>query len=414
MPVGHEILALLLAVAVPGGTVPATAGAPPADPDAELRARAREASQAGRHAGAAEGFESLWSQHKDPADLFDAASARLAAGHHAHAAEHLRLLLDQPTLPPGRRAEAEALLRTARGELVAVTLDVWLVDEGSAPDTAFAVYETGATGEYRPALSVSIAGSGRRYTQVIELDPGVWQLFTPNNSKLLTLRAHAGHPMRVRLEVPPEENASRRQKFAMGVAIYGAPGLLIGGLLLAFGPRGLGKRGRLADDCDADNGVYPTAKCRNDLGRHTLVAGIGGGVLGWSAGMITGGLLGLMRDHRRRRTAWFSTLALGGATLVGGVLVTSLGASRFKEFNGAANTSTWTDPTYQDGVSRGARLYLAGAPILGLGVGLLVSSIAGLAAEYCHGFSHGKLQRCVALRGSIRPDAAALTIAGAF
>ena len=52
--------------------------------------------------------------------------------------------------------------------------------------------------------------------------------------------------------------------------------------------------------------------------------------------------------------------------------------------------------------------------ILGLGVGLLVSSIAGLAAEYCHGFSHGKLQRCAALRGSIRPDAATLTIGGAF
>lgn len=413
MPVGHGILALLLAVAAPGVTVPATAGAPPVAPGAELRADAREASQAGRHAEAAKSFESLWSQHKDPADLFDAASARLAAGHRAHAAAHLRVLLDQPALPPGRRAEAEAMLGAARAGLVPVTLDVWLVDEGTVRDAAVAEYEAGEGGGSRPLLEVSIAGSGRRYTRVIELDPGDWQLLA-NTTKPVTVRARAGHPVRIRLEVVPEDNESRRKKFSLGVAAFSAPGLVAGSVLMIFAPRGLGARGPLDGDCDADNGVYPTATCRSHLRRHTSLVGIGGGMFGWSAGMLTGGLLGLLGDHRRRRTAWFSTLALGGAALVGGVVLTSLGARRFNEFNGAANTSPWTDPAYQAGVSRGANMYLAGGPILGLGVGLLVSSIAGLAAEYCHGFSHGKLQRCAALRGSIRPDAATLTIGGAF
>ena len=125
-----------------------------------------------------------------------------------------------------------------------------------------------------------------------------------------------------------------------------------------------------------------------------MLTGTGGGLLGWSVGMITGGLLGLLPDYRRRRTAWFSTLALGGAALVGGIVVTSIGAHRFNEFRG--------DPMTGDAAARGANLYLVGSPILGLGAGLLMSSIAALSAEYCHGFSHGALQRCASLRGSIR------------
>ena len=156
----------------PGGT------ANPSDPEARAEQAANLYSER-KYIEAAEILEDLWASVHEPRDLFNAALARIAAGHRAHAIRYWETYLLLPGVPADGREQALARLKKAQAAAVGVNLKV-------AP---VAVAEVGVTytlrrsapdlKDSRPPVVVDLPVGAPEFSaggRTVYLDPGKWEL----------------------------------------------------------------------------------------------------------------------------------------------------------------------------------------------------------------------------------------------
>lgn len=172
----------------PAGTAaPATseatpaASAAPAAGSSDPEARAEQAAVLygeRKYVEAATILEELWAGVHEPRDLFNAALARLAAGHRAHAINYWEAYLRLPDLPADGREQAQSRLKKAQAAAVAVGLKL-------APA---AVAEVGVTytlqrapdpKDSRPPLVIDLPANAPEFSaggETVYLDAGKWEL----------------------------------------------------------------------------------------------------------------------------------------------------------------------------------------------------------------------------------------------
>ncbi|MCX6480637.1 MAG: hypothetical protein NTY24_09640, partial [Mycobacterium sp.] len=159
-------------------TAPGTGATNPSDPEARAE-QAANLYTARKYVEAAEILEDLWATVHEPRDLFNAALARMAAGHRAHAIRYWENYLLLPQVPADGREQAQSRLKKAQASTVGVSLKV-------AP---VAVSEVGVTytlrraapdlRDSRPPLVIELAAAAPEFTaggRTVSLDPGKWEL----------------------------------------------------------------------------------------------------------------------------------------------------------------------------------------------------------------------------------------------
>ena len=159
-------------------TAPGAGATDPSDPEARAE-QAASLYTARKYVEAAEILEDLWATVHEPRDLFNAALARMAAGHRAHAIRYWERYLLLPEAPADGREQAQARLTKAKASTVGVSLKV-------AP---VAVSEVGVTytlrraapdlRDSRPPLVIELAAAAPEFTaggRTVSLDPGKWEL----------------------------------------------------------------------------------------------------------------------------------------------------------------------------------------------------------------------------------------------
>jgi hypothetical protein len=153
-----------------------------ANPSGDPEARAEQAANLyseRKYIEAAEILEDLWASVHEPRDLFNAALARIAAGHRAHAIRYWETYLLLPGVPADGREQALARLKKAQAAAVGVNLKV-------AP---VAVAEVGVTytlrraapdlKDSRPPVVVDLPVGAPEFSaggRTVYLDPGKWEL----------------------------------------------------------------------------------------------------------------------------------------------------------------------------------------------------------------------------------------------
>lgn len=395
----------------------------PSGSEAERERKAREHFERGRYQEAAQEFETLAdaggakaTQHR-----FNAAAARVALRHHAHAAAHLGRVLADPSLPGPQRAQALALLAGVQRDLVAIPMIFELPRDVDSAIAVRAEYLPVYASDRRPALAQTMprdpAKKYRRET-TMRLDAGAWQLrvddprFTPVTRRIEVPRDAA----RVTWELQPLQDRRRARKFAAGFAGGGGVLAIVGLGVLAGGQARWSRTLALpVESCADDDGVYPIASCRAALGRAGSLRDVGAGLLGVGLGGTVAGLTALIKAPRRRRDAWIAGAVLGAVSVFGGAIVAQRGRSTFQAVNSdSRDLLAWTDPDYIDGSSRGGRQALLGAAWASLGGGLLLGSITGLLADRAGRFHVRDGDRKVSIGGHISPGRAVLTASGWF
>ena len=159
------------------GPGPGSGAVGPDDPEARAEQAALLYSER-KYVDAAVILEELWVGVHEPRDLFNAALARLAAGHRAHAIHYWETYLALPGIPADGREQAQARLKKAQAAAVAVGLKL-------APA---AVSEVGVTytlrrapdpKDSRPPLVVELPANAAEFTsggRTVYLDAGTWEL----------------------------------------------------------------------------------------------------------------------------------------------------------------------------------------------------------------------------------------------
>ncbi len=156
----------------------AAAGSPAVDPEARAEQAAALYSER-RYVEAAEILEDLWSGVHEPRDLFNAALARIAAGHRAHAIRYWETYLLLANIPADGREQAQTRLKKAQAATVGVNLKL----------VPAAVAEVGATytlrraapdlKDTRPPLVIELPPGAPEFNaggRTVYLDPGKWEL----------------------------------------------------------------------------------------------------------------------------------------------------------------------------------------------------------------------------------------------
>ncbi len=157
-----------------------TSAQPAASGDPEARAEQAAALYSERkYLEAAELLEALWASVHEPRDLFNAALARVALGHRAHAIRYWETYVLQPGVPADGIEQAQARLKKAQAATAGVNLRL-------APA---AVAEVGATytlrrvstdaKDERPPLVIELPAGAPEFTsggRTVYLDPGSWEL----------------------------------------------------------------------------------------------------------------------------------------------------------------------------------------------------------------------------------------------
>jgi hypothetical protein len=357
---------------------PAPEPAVPEDPRAR---RAADDLAAGHADAAARAFEALHAEVREPAYLLQAARARLAAGHRAHAIAYLSGLLAGKRLAAADVQVAYALLQQAQQAVTPVTVRVHLPPPLVGARELRLVAEVDLAAEApRPSLAFPLPGGAEPVRMVmLQLDRGVWRLRVEHPgaapaSARVVVEARPGPA--VQLDLRPRgadvDDLPRQQRRRMAGVVTGlGVGLAATGMGLAAAGQVLRVEpvlSRSLGACTPDDG------CRKALADAVTFRNFGGTLLGAGVGAAIGGLTGLIRDPRRRRAAWAVELAIGGAGVIAGSFATSLSARGFDR----ANTGPWGDQTYVDTIDRRAWQHALASAGLGLGAGLAASAAIGM------------------------------------
>jgi hypothetical protein len=160
----------------PPASTPAPSGADPDDAAAE---RAATLYSQRKYLEAAQILEELWTRVHEPRDLFNAALARVALGHRAHAIHYWETYVKQANIPNDGRDQAETRRKKAEAASIGVNLRI-------APA---AVAEVGVTytidrvsadpRDVRPSIVVTLEPGAAEFSsggRTVYLDPGKWKL----------------------------------------------------------------------------------------------------------------------------------------------------------------------------------------------------------------------------------------------
>lgn len=398
------VAALLLLAPAP------TSGSPAAGPNApqsadERRGRAQTAFEHGRFAEAALEYEALWREGHGAPDLFNAAASRFALRHYTHAVAHLEALLALPSLTAAQREEASNLAKIARGKTRAVPLELRTPRPLDAPLTLALGVVSAFASDIRPDITITIRPADRT---VLSLDPGVWRLrvddprFEPITHEVRVDASAAAAPQV--LDLRPRQDARVLRRFALGWSVAGGASLALGAGLLGGGQsRWSSRRDIPLEGCQAGGPSYPLETCRDALAGAANLRAAGAGLLGVGAGALVGGLITLAPDPRGRRVGWTVAASVGALATFGGALALGFGT---RSFAGHNDRSEWTADDRR-AVERAAATHTVGGAFVGLGGGMLASSITGIVLNR-------KGRFLVSASPQVRLGGAALLLEGRF
>jgi hypothetical protein len=413
------VLALRLAAPAAGGPAPVSeekelAVAPALAGDRASRLRvAAEHRAARRYSEAASVYEGLYAERGEPGMLLEAARSRQAAGQYAHAVAYLSQLVASGQLTAADMQVAYGELQAAQRELTPVSVRVELpAGQGAASPRLTAEYLALTPREQRPPLGFPLPpGAVPVRVVILQLDPGAWRLQVdePGLAAVDVLVDVTRQPgLEVRLDLrPPAEGAglplAQRRRLAAVLGGIGGVMLAVGAGLTASWELGPVRRTLARPSCD------DRLACQRD---HAVAVGVrsgGTGLLGAGAGALLGGLTGLVRDPRRRRSLWISELVLGGAGVVGGSFAVALAAHGFDEQNDAGRA--WGDPEYVRTIDLRGDQHSIAAAGLGLGSGLAFASAAALVRTRRY---HQRQRSQLGVTPSLARGSLGLTVSGRF
>lgn len=403
---------------------PAPVGERPSGNKDERVARAFSDYEKQRFDSAALEFEGLWQEFKEPRFLFNAAASRVGARHHAHAVAYLSEYLEAPGLTPEDRKEAEAQRTASLRETVAARVEIEAPADRAAVE--FSVQHVPKlAADIRPALVfVASQVEGTRRARVVDLDPGEWKVsvkvegFQPVEVRTQVVSGGTVVVRAALVPVPISRPAERpaglpeevRGKFVRGAAALGGV-VLVGGIgVTAAGGVGFGRK--FAAEPEACRGADFEA-CRQGLSTSGTLRSAGAGVLGAGVGVAVAGLSGLIRDGRRRKTAWTAEAAVGGAVTIGGLVWSVVAARGFNAANKNLDPMVgWDDAGNQSAARSGAARHTAAAAVLGLGAGMLVGGVSGVLLE--RAFAKGPRAAALRVGGGASPTWSGVVVSGKF
>ncbi|MBZ5709411.1 hypothetical protein [Nannocystis pusilla] len=393
---------LLQAPSLPTGSASPAAGVSDAGNTDERRTRARAAFKLGHFGEAALEFEALWREGHAASDLFNAALARVALSHHAHAVVHLEALLALPGLTAAQREEATALLRTVRAETRPVPLELRTQRPLDAPLSVTLTFVSAFASDVRPDLTVAVRPGAHT---VLALDPGGWKIrvddprFEPITDEI---RVEAAKAPAAVLDLRPRQDARALRRFTLGWSGAGAAGIVVGGTLLGIGQgRWSSRLNSPVEGCG--DPLFSVETCRRDLDAAETLRASGAAVLGVGAGALIGGLVAQVKEPRKRRVGWIIAASVGGLSTIGGAVALGLGAQASGRHH---DPSPWTDDDRRAIAGAGAA-HTIGATFLGLGAGSLASAITGLMLDRSGRF-------LVSAGPQVRVGGGALVVEGRF
>lgn len=385
---------------------PAPAPVPAAAETKEARA-ARAADHYGhsRFAEAATEFEALYRDYPDePRFLFNAGTTRYAAHQYAHAVVHFKAYIARGDVSPADLRDAQAQLDEVRNKVATATLSI-RVPPGAGNEVEFVVRRVTNRRDARPELRFTAAPTGDLATLVLQLEPGVWsvQLHGAGYETIdqsFDLRGLAAQRFNLSLtavrrgepEAPPTH---KPREFAIGQAALGGIMTAAGVTVLAAG---VTQRNNLSS-CERVD------ECKEDLTRALNIRDVGAGVFGGGAGLLASSLVWLGRDAELRRKLWIGGGILGGVVAAGGAIGFGVTTSAF---NSAKISSSWSD-YYSD--TGHAPLRAVSTASLGLGVGLVLGSVAGLIVQRR---APGPGLRALRVGGSATPWLTGVVVSGRF
>lgn len=359
---------------------PAPAVAGPKD---QRVAAAADAYGQARFAEAAVAFESLYRDHPDePRFLFNAGASRYAAQHYAHAVVHFNEYTTRPDIQDSDRKDAQAQLDEARNRVASVQLTV-RVPAGARDEVTFIVRRVGrGPHDQRPELQFAAAPVGDVATLSVQVEPGVWAVQLRGPAYTTTdqsFEVRGLGPQRLDLQLaqagaqsslqpsqgPRKTTPGGERRLAVSLGVTGGLTSVVGVAVLAAG---LAKRRQLAV-CSDDELV-----CQDNLSGALTVRDAGAATLGVGVGVLAGGLVWLGRDPLARRKVWIGGSVVGGLATVGGVAGLVVASRAYNSAN-AARVTDWD--AHYSGPGK-APLRGASAAILGLGLGLVTSSVTSL------------------------------------
>lgn len=370
----------------------------PASPAGTREERAVDAAgyyAQGDYVPAALAFEALMRDYpQDKKFVFNASASRYGAGHYAHAVALIRAYLELPGLTDEDRQDAETQLREAASHVAPVLVSVALASGGSGQIALVIRYVPGESGEARPDLSFPARPDG---STKIELDPGDWLIraegdgYAPSEVRLevskgdrhtLTLQVALAPKAVAKLHgVEPGDVGSPAKDVPSKTSRRATLGLAISGGVVAvagIGMMGAGGAGvREAETCDAASAT----QCLLDMAGGLRTRGIGSMVFGAGAGLLTGGMTWLIREPRKRQVAWIVEAAVGGVSLIAGMVLVPLATRGFNNDSNVNTIGDWGSFYAEHKASAGNAV---GAALVGFGAGALISASTGLALQRRH------------------------------
>jgi hypothetical protein len=347
-------------------------------------AAAADAYGQANFAAAAVAFESLYRDYPgEPRFLFNAGASRYAAHHYAHAALHFSEYTLRPDIQDSDRKDAQAQLNEARNRVASVQLTV-RVPAGARDEVTFIVRRV-ARGplDQRPELQFTAPPVGDVATLSVQVDPGVWAVQLRGPSYTTTdqsFEVRGLGPQRLDLQLAQAGSVSslqpssgpaaaappgRARQYAVSLGVTGGVTSVVGVGILAAG---LAKRRQLAV-CDDDELV-----CQDNLSGALTIRDAGAATLGLGVGVLAGGLVWFNRDPALRRKLWLGGGVVGGLASIGGIAGLVVASHSYNSAN-AARVTDWD--AHYNGPGK-APLRATSAAILGLGLGLVTSSVTSL------------------------------------
>lgn len=422
---------LVALLSMQASTPPAPAvgpAAPAAGARDERAARAADLYRRAQFVGASLEFEAL---HRDypgePRFLFNAGTTRFAAQHYADAIVHFNAYIARADVAAADRKEAQAQLDEARNRVASVSLSAD-ADPDARDEVTFVVRRlVRGVPDRRSALTFTAPPIAGVATQVVLLDPGGWSLETRAGGVTVPARSFTVEglaPQRMHVPrvaaapivpvsptpqnsitpttpTPPPTDApttTRPRPLVVGLLVGGG---IVSGTGVALLGTGAVRRAGLAD-CDGN-----LEDCKVPLGKAVWLRDAGAGTLGGGVGVLAGGLVWLVRDADLRRKLWIGGAVVGGLAAVGGAAgaVATTRAYRDAHF---APIDAWAP--YYSGPGD-APLKATSAAVLGLGVGLLTSSVASLVIQKLR---PGTGLRALRIDGAASPRLTGLVVSGRF
>lgn len=342
---------------------------------------------------AALGFEGLWKDFPaEPDFLFNAAAARFAARHFAHAIAYTREYLALSSVTPQDRQGAEAQLADALKQTVSVSVTVSV--EGPSPTgavTLVAEHLARESGDVRPHL---LFPANPGVVTELQLDPGMWSLRAQaaghaGDERRVQVVAGQPLPATVRLwprkdgdvkdpvvpqptlprEVPPETVRGLKLGFGIGGGIVAAGGVaaLVAGVVKTSTLREC-NHVENANDC-----VKAFARGHNIRDAGTLGLGLG-------LGLVAGGLPWLSKDAKMRRNVWIAEAVVGGVGFVAGLIAMPYATRSFNSANTAAIATEGWQKHFE--AYRHSPGHAVTTTLIGFGAGALVSAAVGLIVQH--------------------------------